>query len=203
MNFSVELKVSEELKRALDPKNVILAARQTLNRAVSSGKSIASKEIRKEYNLKAGDLTPRLKVTTAKISNLTATIEISGKPMSLSYFGAKQVTGSRIISRKGADLVSAKNRTRNRGPMPIGVTEQVKPGRTVFIKKAFLAKMKSGHIGVFYRKGKGRGIVEKNVVTIPSMAQNANVMPKVLAGIEEVLRVELPRQLAYYRSRQS
>ncbi|NTW87807.1 MAG: hypothetical protein HGB26_01485 [Desulfobulbaceae bacterium] len=198
--ITIELKGFEELKAKLDPGRVQLAARQSINRAARSGKVFASEEIRKEYNLKAGELTPRLKVYDAALSSMVARLEITGRPMSLSYFDAKQITATKVVSRKGKALITKRNRMRKAGPVPIGVTAQVLKGRTAFLQKSFMAKMRSGHIGVFVNKG-GRRIMEKNVITIPSMVANTRVMPKLLRRIEERLMIEFPRQLEYYLNR--
>lgn len=201
--ISIKLEGIDEVLRTLDPKHVRSAARQTLTRAANSGKKVASEEIRKVYNVKAADLNARIKSFPARMSDLTATIEITGRPMSLSYFGARQMGYSRTLSRGPNGLVSKGNRrARSRGPVQMGVSVQVLKGQPVVLRRAFMAQMKSGHIGVFHRKGSGRGIIEKNVITIPSMVQNARVMPSVAARIQERIAVEFPRQLEYFMNRE-
>lgn len=203
--ITIEVKGVDEVLSALDPRNVQLALRASINRAVQSGKSIASEEIRKVYNVKAGDLNPRLKTYLAAINRLSATLEITGRPMSLSYFGAKQITGGRAVSRgKDGGLVSKRNAAMRRfGPVQQGVMVQVLKGKPATLRHAFMARMKkSGHVGVFRRMGRASlPIDEKNVITIPSMVENAQVMPSVISRIQERLSVEFPRQLDYYMSR--
>lgn len=195
----------EEALEAFSARNVDLALRQSINRAAQSGKSIASEEIRKVYNVKAGDVSQRIKVSLARMDRLAATLDISGRPMSLSYFGAKQIAAGRTIS-KGKDgmLKSAGNaRMRAKGPVQQGVMVQVLKGKPTVLRHAFMAQMKkSGHIGVFRREGKSRlPIYEKYVVTIPTMVENAKVLPSVVKRIQERLAVEFPRQLNYYFNR--
>jgi hypothetical protein len=196
------------VKQALavcDPKVVQQAVRTTLKRTADSGRTTASEEIRKHYNVKKSDLDPRIKVTPPRADNMTAIIGISGRGMSLSYFGARQITGSRVLSRKGKSIGSSKvtRKMKASGPVPQGVLVQVLKGKnTPLLRRAFLAKMKSGHIGVFRRLDKKRlPIEEKNVISIPSMAENANVMPRVLRKIQEKWDKEFPHQLKFYQDR--
>jgi hypothetical protein len=195
--ITIKLTGIEEALQLCDPKNVQLAARATLNRAVTSARVVASEEIRKVYNLKASDLTPRLKVKPARLDNMTAILEITGKPMSLSYFGAKQYTAQgRMITRTVGKQMKRVSKSK------MGVSVQVFNGKTTRLPNAFIATMKSGHVGVMRRLGKARKpIYEKNVITIPSMVENAKVMPSVLQRIQERLAVEFPRQLDYYMKR--
>lgn len=200
--ISIKLEGFEEAAKLFDPKNVRLAARQTLTRAASSGKKVASEEIRKIYNVRPSDLNPRIKSYAARMSDLTAEVVITGRPMSLSYFGAQQITRSNVITRGNEGLVSKSNkRLRSRGPLQVGVRVEVRKGNPVVLRQAFMARMKSGHIGVFYRRTTGRSIYERNVITIPSMVQNAKVMPNVIERIQQSMAVEFPRQLKYYMSR--
>jgi len=203
--ITIRLKGVEQALKAVDPKIVHQAARASLKRTADSGKSTASEEIRKVYNVRKSDLDPRVKVSPPRADNLTAVISISGKGMSLSYFGAKQITGARVLSRKGKSVVSGKltRKMKAAGPVPTGVQVQIMKGKnTNLLRSSFLAKMKTGHIGVFRRLTPKRfPINEKNVISIASMADNAKVMPRVLAKIQARWDKEFPHQLEYFKSK--
>lgn len=191
--------------KAIDPKIVRQAARAAIKRTADSAKSTASEEIRKVYNVKKSDLDPRIKVSPPRSSDLTAVVSIGGKGMSLSYFGAKQITRARVLSRKGKGIASGKltKKMKSSGPVPSGVLVQVMKGKnTALLRNAFLAKMKTGHIGVFRRLGKKRlPVDEKNVISIASMAENAKVMPRVLVKLQERWAKEFPHQLEYFQGK--
>jgi hypothetical protein len=115
------------------------------------------------------------------------------------------------MSRNTKGIVSKRlgNKAKAAGPVPQGVMVQVmKGGETTLLRNAFMAKMPSGHIGIFRRvtskmmKSKRKqAIAEKSVVSIASMVENAKVMPDVIQRIQERWLVEFPRQLAYYQGR--
>lgn len=202
--LTIKIEGIDSLMQTLDPRNVQLAARASINRAADSGKSVSSQEIRKVYNVKASDISPRLKVSPARMDNMKAVLEISGRPMSLSYFGAKQIMAGRVTSRGKNGLITRSNsKMRKYGPVPQGVRVEVVKGKPTVLRHAFMSQMKkSGHIGVFRRAGKSSlPIYEKNVITITSMISNADVMPSVLQRIQDRLHVEFPRQLDYYMNR--
>lgn len=203
--INISLKGFDDVVRALDPKVVERASRAALNRTVRSGKVAASDEIRKEYNIMKRDLDPRITIRLAGVGVLRAEIEISGRSMSLSYFGARQITGTRVLTRsgKGIKLGKVTRGMRAVGPVPRGVLVQVLKGKeTVLHRGAFMAQMKSGHIGVFRRTGQGRlPIAEKAVKSIATMVQRPEVMGRLLNRIEERWATEFPHQLDYFMGR--
>lgn len=207
--ITIKLEGIEEAIKTFDPNVVRAAARTAIDRATSSGKTIASDEIRKVWNVKRPELDPRIKITKPRLDDLTGVITISGRGMSLSYFGARQITGNRVVTRSKKQLKSDKIKRAmlKYGPLPQGVVVQVKHGKeTVLMRNAFFAKVKAGksgsHIGIFRRLSSKRlKIWEKNVISIASMAEDENVMTSVIKRIQERWEVEFPRQLDYYFSK--
>ena len=65
--IDIELKGVKEALEMFDPQKVIAAARRSVDRIASSGITHASKEIRKEYNIKAKDLRKFLKIGRAHV----------------------------------------------------------------------------------------------------------------------------------------
>ena len=105
---------------------------RALNRAGDQSVTAASREIRRVYNISAGFARSQIKVRDrARRGRLFFTIRIFSKRIPLSEFKPRQ--------------------TRS------GVTFSVKKGSRKLIPRAFLATMKSGHVGVMVRKQSGKG----------------------------------------------
>lgn len=204
--ITIKLVGFEEALRTIDPEVAKKAAKAAMDRTAQSGKTTASEEIRAVWNVKKSDLDPRIKIYPPRMNDLKAVIEISGKPMSLSYFGAKQIFGGTVRSRVGKNLKDGKvtRKMRSVGPLPQGVVVQIMKGKdTVLMRSAFMSKMpKSGHIGVYRRTGKDRlPIDEKNVISIASMANRPEVMTAMIKRIQQRWLAEFPHQLKYYQER--
>jgi len=188
---------------------VTKAAVTSLRKVAASGKTVASEEIRKRYNIKKVDLDPRLEVYPPRSNSLIAEITISGKGTSLSYFGAKQTVRNRVITRGKVDgKAGLKTATRKRSAAFQGVTVEVEVGKRTQLKSAFLARMISGHIGVMRRvtgkwmkKKRKQAIEEKQVISVATMVQNAAVEPKVIQRIEQAWETTFPHELEYQISR--
>lgn len=196
----VELTGYKEALGIFDSKPVKKAAASALRKVAKAAVSTASSEIRGVYNVKKSDLDPRVKLSLPRIDNLSAVINISGKGMSLSYFGAKQTAQNRTITRAGKDM---KVKTMKRSATFQGVTVEVEKGKKTQLRSAFMTRMKSGHIGVMRREGKARlPIFEKKVISLASMLENAKVAPVVLDKINERWGVIFPQELKYFLSKQ-
>lgn len=216
--ITVRLDGLKEALERYDPAKVRQAAREAISRSADSGKSIVSEEVRKVYNVKKSDLDPRIRISKPRLNDLTAYITVTGKSMSLSYFGARQITGSRLITRSGKNLKRGKvtRGMRSSGPLPAGVSYEVLIGKRKYQSNTFLARVKAGktdfHVGVFRRVtgstmksrlgSKGpkhrEKISEKAVVSVASMAANLKVLPKVINRITERWQREFPAQLNYF-----
>ncbi len=207
--ITIKLEGINQAMAALNPKIVKQAARAAIDRATKSGRTVVSEEIRKVWNVKKTDVDGRIKLSPPRMDNLRGVIEIGGRGMSLSYFGARQIMGSTVRSRVGQNVKSGKitKGMLKSGPLPRGIVVQILKGKdTTLLRNAFLAKVSAGksgsHIGVFSRMTNRRTpIHEKNVISIASMADRPEVMSKVVDRITDRWLVEFPRQLEYYLSR--
>lgn len=196
---TVKLEGYQEAIEIWGQKPARKAAVSTLKKVVASARSTASDEIRNVYNVKKSDLDPRLVVQPPRADDLTAVITISGKGMSLSYFGARQFVVNKVITRTKAGL---KTTTRKRSAKFQGVEVEVEKGKRTQLRSAFMATMKSGHIGVLRRKGSKRlPITEKSVVSVVSMVLNAHVAPAVLQKVQESWDKVFPHELEYQLSK--
>lgn len=198
-------------KEALDiwgSKPVNAAMRSTLARVAKAAISTASTEIRNIYTIKKSDLDPRMNLTMQGEDQ--AKITVSGKGISLSYFNAKQFTLNKTITRSRKDgKASLATKTRKKSYAFQGVAVEVIKGRTTQLKSAFMAQMRSGHIGIMHRwangklmKGKKKAAIgEKGVVSLAMMIRNANVQPAVLAKVQADWDKVFQQQLDYQLSK--
>lgn len=116
--------------QAKDAKKIPRAFKQalvsTINKTIAKGKTAASREVRKIYNIKAKDLSKAVKVVKAKFGKISGAHVVVGKRLRLYYFGAKQnKSGVSVRVRKDS-------------------------GRKT-ITSAFIATMPSGLTNVFRR----------------------------------------------------
>lgn len=204
---------AEELNAATEETigAVRSAIKSAINKVSVSAKALASSEIRNVYNVPKAVLDQRLEVLRARVENLEAEIVFGGKSISLSYFGARQITSSRSITRKKGEFVSKGlfvGPTRRGKDLSAGVSVEVIKGRRTLLKSTFMAQMKSGHIGVMERipgkmmkKKKKQAIREKAVVSIASMISKAEVYDHVVQKIDEDLEQKFLHELDYYLGR--
>ena len=167
MNITVKLD-SREVERLLkDAPNIARkTATRTLNRTADKARVAASRTVRETYNIKAGDLNKSVKTTKASISKLETLLTITGKPVALMAFAARQTLK--------------------------GVTYKIlKAGGRVRLPHAFIATMKSGHIGVFERRtDKSLPIAERKFISMPSVWGSKAVM----SVVERVVNAEIVKE---------
>ena len=197
------------IREAFDmfPENIVKrAARSTVNKVGGSTKTTAKEEIRKRWNVPAGELENRITYSAARMDSLEVVVSFGGKSLSLTYFGAREVRGMRVRSvKKKAIVTKSARRMAAAGPLPMGVIEEARKGKSVLLSKAFMQRMKSGHIGVFVRikgqktkGGKKDAIMERNVISIASMLNQPEVYGAVVSRTEDRLHVVFPHELEFY-----
>lgn len=211
--FKIELKGLEDVKKLVDPKVYQAAATSTVNKLMDKAKTAAVKEAVNIWNIKKSDLTAsstgkaRLQVRRATWGDMTATLTITGRPLSLSLFGAKQVMGGSYRAKKG-DAISQGRVTatmKKAGPLPQGVLVQLKKGKTTLLRNAFMARVKAGdqghHVGVFNRQGVKRlPILEKRLISIPSMFAQPQIMQAVNKVVYENFQKVLGHEIKFYQN---
>lgn len=105
---------------------------RSLNKTLSGVKTDASAEIRAVVTAKKSAVDATFKSQKATATRLTAVFESTGRPIPLIDFGARQ-------TQRGVSVQVRRDRPRS------------------VIASAFVATMKSGHKGVFWRKWHQRG----------------------------------------------
>jgi hypothetical protein len=131
MNVSIQVNVAETLRafermQAFAPQAIVRA----LNRSIASAKTAMVREVAVDTGLKSGDVRERIWVREARADQLVAELHASAKPIPLIDYGA---TGPEPSRGKGR-----------------GVTARLRGGAGRY-PHAFLARMQSGHRGVFTR----------------------------------------------------
>lgn len=170
--FSVKLEGMDALVKKLNELgNAPRLAARALNQTATHVRSQAVKEVTSQWNIKAKDIRDKIKIRgRATASSPIATLEMRAEPIPLIRFGAKQLKrgGVRYKLRKAAGFKR--------------------------LPHAFVAKMRSGHVGVFQRRGKPRlPIMEKTVITPVSMLKQR--MPELIADAKPFLRRRIESQI--------
>ncbi|TLM66032.1 MAG: hypothetical protein FDZ69_07565 [Deltaproteobacteria bacterium] len=186
-----------------DIKIVKRAARSTINKVTKSAKAVIVEEIRKHYNVPEQVLRKRINTLLAKMWDMRGELTVGGASVSLSYFGARQQAGQMITTRKNMKDGSGLKSVKGRGLRHFqGVSVQVVQTHSTLLRRAFMVQVKSGHVGIFVRRGKGRYPIEhKASISIASMFETAGVSSAVAAKIEADLERVFEHELAYYQGR--
>lgn len=206
MNFSVTLSGKDQLDKKLDINDFKKAVARSLNKTLAKAKTAASKNVTGQWNISNRDLSTtatgkaRLKTYSASSNKLNATLFITGRSISLSYFNAVQYYRNTVSRRFNGSIKTTKAR-RGAGPVPQGVKVEVHKGHSVLLRNTFMMKMQSGHIGVMYRSGKK--IAEKKVITVPSMFNGADVERVVWEVVDRDFNGIFAHEAAYLLSKRS
>jgi hypothetical protein len=125
----------------LRKQQIVKATRQAVNKTVTSVRTFTARKLRTQRNLKVGEIKKAfMKLFKAKgntIDKLNAKIEISGRSVSL----IRYVTGKKEPrAQKGIAVKKRKD-----------LKAKIKPGKSVKIKSAFIAKGTGGKYHVFRR----------------------------------------------------
>ncbi|MEN6374596.1 MAG: phage tail protein [Smithella sp.] len=158
MDIKVKIDGLKEALDSLDTRKLNAAVSSALNKVAAQAKTAASKKIRETYNIPASELSRCLRVASkASGDNLKTTIIGTGKGSALSKFGAKQ---EGVVANKKGFRYTRKATKGTKGNRYGGiVTVEVTRGKRKKVSgkpKSFLAKMETGHIGVFAREGEKR-----------------------------------------------
>lgn len=157
------------------PKATPKAVSAALNRAIQGSKTEASRKIREIYTIRAKDINETIAINKSTPTSLQAVIRSRGSSTAMSKF---RVTPNRYPGKKGTPPVKA----------------QIKKGFGGYIKGAFMARMKSGHLGVFRRSsGRSFPIVENFGPSVPQMLGNE----AVIEYVEERTRERFEERLEY------
>jgi len=129
--MTVEISIDSQLEAALETYDkmadeVKKAAARALNRTITTVRAESARMVSRRYNIKVGDVKDAMHIFSANSTTLQARASTRGRFFRLINFGAR--------------------------PLKRGVSVAVTRGRREVLQNAFIAQMKSGHIGVFTRE---------------------------------------------------
>ena len=135
-----EINQLERLTSQLSSRSVAVATSRAINRAIVSGRVDAKKSIKREFNIQNADLKV-MRINNSTSSNLTGTLAVGRKPISLSHFNPVffAVQNGRI-SRIGINKRGNKTIKASRKDGAKGVSFEVFKGKVVNIPYAFIIK---------------------------------------------------------------
>jgi len=140
------------------PKALPKIVSRSINKVATYTRTKIVREITADVNLKRGEVTKRnIRTKKASYKKWSATIGVSGRRVPVHHFGARQ-------TRKGVSYRIRKS-----------------AGRQT-IAGAFIAKMPSGHEGVYRRTGK---------TALPIIELYGPSVPQVMSGIGELAQQQL------------
>ena len=179
MKLDVSIKGLNAAVLMLDSKIVRRAARMALNESLTTGRKVASQQIRKRWNLKTDRTKKELtKYKLASNTDLTGIIRAKGRPIDLINFGAKWKRGRTTTTSKGR-TIGKKNARMG------GVLVEIQRGKRIRLPSAFIASTGS-HTGVFERMGKSSlPLRNMAVITMASMFDQDRVMLPTMTQIND------------------
>ncbi|MDD4599625.1 hypothetical protein SDC9_04143 [bioreactor metagenome] len=140
------------------------ALSNAINRAAEGARTDIVRQVREEYVITAGRVRETIDIRRANKMDLSASIVARGRPRALSYF---KLRPGRVTKKRPSE----------------GVHAQVKRSGGGVIPKTFIAKLASGHVGVFRREGNKRfPITQHYGPSVAQMVGNPSVSRYVEAG---------------------
>ncbi|MCA0387938.1 MAG: hypothetical protein LCH52_05530 [Bacteroidetes bacterium] len=182
------------------------ANRRAMNRAGRKALREVQNLVMSRFNMRLSDLNNKTRLRTSIKDDDTFRIIMPALPVSASLFRPVQTysSGERKKFVTGAGnkkkLKESGVQKRNRDFVDRTTIEYIR-GRREEVKqpggmKPFIAKMKSGHLGVFYRIGKKRlGIKEYGMGSVAGLISSRIAMDELTAKFQENYVKELDRLL--------
>lgn len=158
MEFRIEIKGLDDVKKALDPKIYQKAMRATLNDLSSAVSTQVSKQIKERYTLPSARIKQGINVKKAG-DDMRAILTFSGKPPGLQHYKAVQTLVN--VQRKQTSKGIVTKRFKRARQMMKGVSVEVIRGSRKLVRGAFLMTTGKGGGGVWRRKGKDRMPIER------------------------------------------
>lgn len=168
----------EEAKRSLTnmPGAINKAGKTAIRAAIKGMKKESAQKVREQYTIKASKITNTMRKSTGN-GGLTARLTSKGRVNDLSYF-----------------IHKPKSVPKRRPPTGKYLYSQVVKGEGGTIAHAFLARVQSGHVGVFQRSGMSSLPIQK--LSGPSTPQMLG-SPNIKEFIEKRLRERFEKNLSH------
>lgn len=169
----------------IDKKGFQKVILRSLTKVAEQGETLGNRLVRETYNMTRADVDKAISVRWASISQLQVNINIKGRRLPRIMFAPNQRLGRAS-----------------------GVILRIKKGGRTFAKDAFIAKMRTGPVGVFKRTpGKfmqGRknrqAIAETYTISVAEMFGSQAIVDAVEQKMIEAFPAVLDNQLQFYLS---
>ena len=176
-------RVQEVLQHLPDKIPQVMAS--AINRATGSARAEAVRQVREKYVIQAGRVRETIAIRQASTSNLFASVRSRGRPRALTYF--KTNPNHPMGMPRGSQLFA-----------------QIKRGGGGTIRGAFIAKMRSGHLGVFNRSNNTTRngnveLIQRYGPSVPQMLESHDIRKfienKAIETLDKRLEHEINRIL--------
>ena len=161
------------------PDGVEKAASAALNRAAEHARTQAKRKVRETYTVKMNRIDERLDVKRANPKSLFASVQSRGRPVVLSYFNVRP---GQPLNKRTTKLVYAQVRRDGGGT----------------IRKVFVARTKSGHIGVFRRTDGNKSLPIKQLYapSLPQMLGTKSISEFTMDAALQVMPVRFEHEIS-------
>lgn len=159
------------------PKGAERAVSSAINRGLTSMRQKSTEKVRESYSIKRKDLTDRsvMRMKKANFSNLSGSIQYSGAVIPLIKFNVNPTKPSKK-------------------PVTVSVLKKNTGER---LQSAFVARMPSGHVGVFERLTRERTPTKELYgPSIKHMMENEEVLNKIEADAKEQVNKRLEHEIS-------
>jgi len=218
-SFDIVIEGIDDCVRGIDALEdaVERATVSSLNKLGNLGITASTKAITKEYNIKTAPVKDGIKLerarreTTRKAARMFAAIRATGRAFPLFAFGGRPTTPASqagIPRTASAKTAAAERRLKAKGAYPgrkrASVRVRKQTGRAT-LKHAFVARMKSGHTGIFERTSergeKGKEKI-RELFSVGVSFMFAKRAPVILERMMKDRGIEMFRhELAFYMGR--
>ena len=168
------------------------AVARALNRALEGARTEAAQLMKERYTMKVGDFKKQFVIAKASPGNLTARILTRGARAAITDFKHLPQNPPR---QKGIPVAARKK-----------ITTEIVAGQTKGWSHAFLARMKSGHLGLWTRSDtemtkKGHALIHEFFsLGTPQMFGYGPIIRRVMETARERLDRELEHQIQFLLS---
>lgn len=187
VSLSVDQTRLEEIARLLShiPRGAEKAISRALNRALEGARAAIVREVQEKYTVSPNTLRASMRIIKATPQKLEATIISRGSGIPVAKFKLSTV---RIPRQKGIPAALRKK-----------ISSEIIPGVSKEWSHAFLARMKSGHLGLWTRHktaktSRGRAVIgERFSLAVPQMIGTRALLPEIL----NIAKLRLEKELAH------
>lgn len=181
MRLKPDLKAIKSARLAIDfvQSQVPKAFTSAINRVGQGVKTEASRKIRETYRIRSSDVSKygNIRVTRASPERMQLLLTSRGRNIPLIRFATSP---NKPPDKQPKVLKASVKREGGRKPIP----------------GAFVARMRSGHVGVFERAGKSRTpIEEKYGPAVPVMLNNPEITQHLMDEAQRRMKVRLDHEM--------